>query len=831
VPTLASFDRTSEPPHKSQRKIIVKRLLRVFFFYILAHFCVASADELVSFELVRQSSGSAEVRQTYAVSASVRMGDRLELFSDSGPDFGLMVMRSVYSELGNRVITATTDAGGTAVLVVGQDGKLFGSITEMGERHQIFTAADGERKIVKEGYSGYEKRIDNGGVSPRLEIPIPNIELELDELEVRSSPYRMMRAERSLNVIYPLYKAGTAKIAVLMYYDESMPNAASIVDFITQVANDAFADSGARIEIEIVGTKALNIEDDASHYDLKSAMIRAEAPFDVIESDRALFSADLVFLLRDTASPDGEDPCGIASIGVYKQRHWRAAYTGLVQWDPVDGFGSYCTDYTFAHEVGHNLGAQHNRGDLTDEGENRHGAYSYSHGYKVGGTFRTVMGVNGNSPAQRVGLFSFPELNCEGYPCGIPKSQSDSADNVSTLHSTGHLVASNEGTFAFEAVSAFAVREGASECTTTDGEAGYWTGAGIHNQSSFSVELVSHHFRRADGSLKVYEYDAGERVAQSGSSTSGGFCRAEGESPVFGTAFTEVFMRYKHPETGAIVETETHEAVDNYDGEYRKVRVASGGGGLVSGNPAQVVRVGSSQTFTFMPDVGYDVASIRSNCSGRQSGNNYTVDVGLDDCFIEATFNQVVALQQTDNEACNAYGMSGAYIQKIFIAYLGRAPAPEGLAYWAEFLDEDQELGKLTLFDNLYYSAEAEALYQNAMVGDRVEQFFQFMYGRAPQVTGKNFWVDAINNGDVTVPESAAVIADSGGGPDLAVLNAKQVAATKLTCAIGDDEPQLNAYQQNISAARASIAAIATAEQAESYDGVAELARIIEAGP
>jgi hypothetical protein len=116
-------------------------------------------------------------------------------------------------------------------------------------------------------------------------------------------------------------------------------------------------------------------------------------------------------------------------------------------------------------------------------------------------------------------------------------------------------------------------------------------------------------------------------------------------------------------------------------------------------------------------------------------------------------------------------------------------------------------------------------------VEDRVEQFFQFMYGRGPQAIGKNYWVDAINDGEVTVPESAAVIADSGGGPDLAVLNAKQVAATKLTCAIGDDELQLNAYQQNISAARASIAAIATAEQAETYDGVAELSRIIEAGP
>lgn len=177
-------------------------------------------------------------------------------------------------------------------------------------------------------------------------------------------------------------------------------------------------------------------------------------------------------------------------------------------------------------------------------------------------------------------------------------------------------------------------------------------------------------------------------------------------------------------------------------------------------------------------------------------------------------------------EQCNAYGTSGAYVQMIFIAYLGRPPAPAGLKYWAEFLDQDQELGKLTLFDNLFYSAEAEALYQNATVGDRVEQFFQFMYGRGPKVTGKSFWVDAINNGDVTVPESAAVIADSSDGEGLAVLNAKRIAATKLTCAIGDDATKLSAYQQNIAAARTSIAAITTADQAAAYDGETEFTQI-----
>lgn len=122
--------------------------------------------------------------------------------------------------------------------------------------------------------------------------------------------------------------------------------------------------------------------------------------------------------------------------------------------------------------------------------------------------------------------------------------------------------------------------------------------------------------------------------------TGSGFCRAESEEPVFGTTYTEVFMRYEHPETGDVVETETHEAALDYDA-YRTVRVASGQGGAVSGNPTQSVRVGASHTFTFTPDNGHAVASIESNCSGRKTDNSYTVDVGQDNCFVEATFQQV----------------------------------------------------------------------------------------------------------------------------------------------------------------------------------------------
>ena len=112
-------------------------------------------------------------------------------------------------------------------------------------------------------------------------------------------------------------------------------------------------------------------------------------------------------------------------------------------------------------------------------------------------------------------------------------------------------------------------------------------------------------------------------------------------------------------------------------------------------------------------------------------------------------------------------------------------------------------------------------------LAEQINQFYQFMFNRDALSGGLNYWIDQINEGFFTVPASAAYIADAASGEDMAVLDAKQVAASKLTCAIGDDASKLSAFQANLAGARASLAGITTAEEAEAYDGDSELASII----
>ena len=51
------------------------------------------------------------------------------------------------------------------------------------------------------------------------------------------------------------------------------------------------------------------------------------------------------------------------------------------------------------------------------------------------------------------------------------------------------------------------------------------------------------------------------------------------------------------------------------------------------------------------------------------------------------------------------------YVQKMFIAFLGRAGAPAGMEYYAALIDADEANGKAVLFDDLFYSDQGQALY------------------------------------------------------------------------------------------------------------------------
>jgi hypothetical protein len=636
------------------RRGYIDEMKRLLVFGCTSMLCglmsAVQADEIVSFDVIKSSgdSGASMERRVPLREASPLTydpGDRIELRTAEGRSLDLTIQRVTRSTLGNYIIRSRDPYFGTSIIVIDGEGRALGSVEGTGASFEIVTNADGKSLLREKNLYGVERPIDFGAVEkPRKREALNEVSIDTSSALSEWPPRESQAAEADgEEVVYPSFQTGEAVLSILMYYDDSMSDATSRIDFVTTVANDAFSESNAGININIVAAKALSIDDEATLSDVLTAMSDAAAPFENIEADRNGYDADLVYAIKDS-EPDDEDSCGIAYRGFpVDYGPYRDFYEGTVMWDTDASDGSTCDDITFAHEVGHSLGLQHDRETETnDEGEVDVAYYSYGFGFKSVGSWKTVMAY-GTEP--RLKKFSSPQLDCEGSPCGRAASESDSADSRSALRNSRHPVAAFSGDFVYESVRSYAKRGQENECTTSDDEEGFWRGVGIRNHSSHPVEVVSVHYQRTDRSYYVISYEPGEYVAQSGGNAGVGYCRSDSEDPVIGTSYVAGFVRYKHPESGVTVQTAEHEFSADYDGKYQNVRASAGSGGSVAGNTSLFARTGSSQSFALEPDEGYSIDSVTSSCEGELSGTTYTVNVAQDDCIVEATFS---ADQQSD---------------------------------------------------------------------------------------------------------------------------------------------------------------------------------------
>ena len=106
-------------------------------------------------------------------------------------------------------------------------------------------------------------------------------------------------------------------------------------------------------------------------------------------------------------------------------------------------FGCATGTYTFAHEMGHNEGAEHDRANSSGMG-----AYPYSYGYQqinASPPFRTIMAYDCAAGCGRINYWSNPDVSASlggaAFPTGVIVPSASSADNALTLNNTRLTVA------------------------------------------------------------------------------------------------------------------------------------------------------------------------------------------------------------------------------------------------------------------------------------------------------------------------------------------------------------------------------------------------------
>ncbi|MBH2016836.1 MAG: hypothetical protein I8H88_10150 [Burkholderiales bacterium] len=185
---------------------------------------------------------------------------------------------------------------------------------------------------------------------------------------------------------------------------------------LVESANSAYASSGTGVQFRIVGWRQIGVADDTPQTQLNNLRLDAGAFQGTAAQKTRQGAAMTVFFAPFNASTAATSTCGLAyvpaaygaGLSVYRQQAPYLMFAALNdgQWN-----GAYCETLSLAHELGHNLGAVHDKPNASFQG-----VFDYSHGKGVPGAFGTVMAY----VWPRVGLFSSPQLVCtaDRLPCG-----------------------------------------------------------------------------------------------------------------------------------------------------------------------------------------------------------------------------------------------------------------------------------------------------------------------------------------------------------------------------------------------------------------------------
>lgn len=252
-----------------------------------------------------------------------------------------------------------------------------------------------------------------------------------DDMVIPPPEYRSQRTDPAIGRSATGAMTGVAKIRVLGVYSNefaaNVPDPMTRINNAISVTNLAYDRSGINIELELAYGYQLGFNNSSPTLPLLEQVQQGVGVFSNVETVRSKYYADMVAVLPYRASG------GIAGIAYIGGRSKFLAYS-------VSQFASWGGESIFAHEIGHNLGSGHERtSSNSNQGspcDNQHTFEDYACGHG-NGSHGTIMSYLPTSTWNTV--FSNPDLDCNGEPCGVPAGQTNQADNRRAFNESGPI--------------------------------------------------------------------------------------------------------------------------------------------------------------------------------------------------------------------------------------------------------------------------------------------------------------------------------------------------------------------------------------------------------
>lgn len=309
---------------------------------------------------------------------------------------------------GTSTLTATE---GDARMVVTTDGtRAYGHVIANGRTYVIETTADALAIIDADRLGGPPM---SGMSGWRNDVVVADSSQQLHETTAAGfEPASKLEAGATPAAATALDDADSASVVDVALFVESRvlsqygsqavhTRAQASIEF----TNEAFRRNGIALSLRLVYLGPLAGELPSGTGDVFEAFVSNAAA----QETAARYGADLRHVLYSQDARPGLNNCGRANL---------LGKAGAV--------GFECGQNIFAHEIGHNLGAHHDRANALSPPP---AAGAYNFGYICGGR-GTLMSYAG---AASLDHYSSPDLSFGGQACGVAIGQPDAAFNAAVI--------------------------------------------------------------------------------------------------------------------------------------------------------------------------------------------------------------------------------------------------------------------------------------------------------------------------------------------------------------------------------------------------------------